>query len=167
VATWPGNSVPGSYTLPSNAQTRTWRVAVDQILNVDTRGDTFTVTSGGGGGGSTNWIKLNIAHPTPLHVGQEVTLSARYNYVGDRQIRIRYRVAMGSTTEDLIVSTPKYGTTRRYTPSTAGTYTVYAYLEEKRWDPLNGYYWAPVATDTGSFTADPKMATEFVLESAR
>lgn len=162
LATWPGDSVPGSYTLPSDAQTGTWRVAVDQVLNVDTRGDSFSVTSGGGSG-TSSWIRIRSVYPKSPYEGQALTVKVRYNYAGTETYK---RVRLLAFGQELIKSAydGKNEASFSLTPTKPGTFTINAVLEERKFNPVVGYYWSQVASDSYMITVSAKMETQLILE---
>ncbi|RLG49407.1 MAG: hypothetical protein DRO00_10000 [Thermoproteota archaeon] len=162
-ASWAGDSVPSTYTIPSSGPDGTWVISPSSTEGVDTRGDSFKVTGSDSPSQDQDWIRLRIG-ASKVYVGQSVTLSSKYKYTGTETIRIRYLANLGSEQVELLVNNPKYGTSKQFKPPSPGIWTVRAYLEEKRWNPTVGYYWSTIASDAKELTVNAKMVTSLVLE---
>jgi len=165
-ASWPGDSVPSTYTIPSSGPDGTWIISPSLTSRVDTKGDSFSVTGSKSQTQDQNWIRLRIG-ASKIYIGQTVTLSSKYKYVGTEKIRIRYLAKLGSKRVELLVNNPRYGTSKEFKPTSPGIWIVKAYLEEKRWSPINGYYWSTMAVDTKELTVKARMKTRLLLEFPR
>ena len=176
----PGSSSPaasysgkGTFTfnVPSNAQTGTWTVKgviKDSSGNAVAQDQaTFSVTSSGGSDPPTtqSWIRIKGVNPSSPYEGQETTFYVRYNYAGDEiHKRVRLVISHGANTELMkSAQAGKHDVSFTFTPETSGTYYIYANLEERRWDPVNGYYWSSVASDSYTLLVNAKMDTELIL----